>query len=461
MRADDLRPLPIFAGLSDDRLDALLAAGTEVDIEPGTAYFREGEHADHWWVLVDGALDLVRHIGREDVVVSRMDQPGRWAGGFRAWDEHGVYLATGRGVVAGRLLRVPADDLHELTQAWLPMAGHLIAGLYGTARSIEATARQRGALITLGTLAAGLAHEINNPAAAASRAADELTSVGGLLLSSLGTMAGAGMTPEEFSRLDRLRQQIEPPTTLQDPLDVADREEELADWLVAHGVEQPWDVAADLAAAGVGRDWCDRAAAELGPDVLAPSLRWVASTIRARTLLTEVRESTRRVSELVAAIKSYSQMDRGSLQSVDVRQGLESTLLILAPKLRGGVVVERDLADDLPPIDAYEGELNQVWTNLIDNAVDAMDGVGTLRLSTRLDGDAIVVEVADTGEGMPPEVVERAFEAFYTTKQVGKGTGLGLDIARRIVVDRHGGTIEVDSSPGRTVLRVRLPLRRP
>ena len=201
--------------------------------------------------------------------------------------------------------------------------------------------------------------------------------MGGLLLSSLGTMAGAGMTPEQFSRLDRLRQQIEPPTTLQDPLEVADREEELADWLVTHGVEQPWDIAADLATAGVGRDWCDRAAAELGPDVLAPSLRWVASTIRAVTLLTEVRESTRRVSELVAAIKSYSQMDRGSLQSVDVRQGLESTLLILAPKLRGGVVVERHLADDLPPIEAYEGELNQVWTNLVDNAVDAMDGTGT------------------------------------------------------------------------------------
>ena len=461
MRADDLRPLPIFDGLSDDRLEALLVAGTEVVIEPGTAYFREGEHADHWWVVVDGALELVRHIGREDVVVGRMDRPGRWAGGFRAWDEHGVYLATARGVEAGRLLRVPADDLQGLMQAWLPMAGHLIAGLYGTARSIEATARQRGALVTLGTLAAGLAHEINNPAAAASRAADELTSVSGLLLSSLGTMAAAGMTPEQFSSLDRLRQQIEPPTTLQDPLDVADREEELADWLVAHGVEQPWDVAADLATAGVGRDWCDGAAAELGPDVLAPSLRWVASTIREMTLLTEVRESTRRVSELVAAIKSYSQMDRGSLQSVDVRQGLESTLLILAPKLRGGVVVERDLADDLPPIDAYEGELNQVWTNLIDNAVDAMDGTGTLRLSTRLDGDAIVVGVADTGEGMPPEVVERAFEAFYTTKPVGKGTGLGLDIARRIVVDRHGGSIEVDSRPGNTVLRVRLPLRQP
>ena len=459
MRAEDLRPLPIFGGLDDDQLGSLLAAGTEVAIEPGTVFFREGEHADHWWVLVDGTLELVRHIGREDVVVGRMDQPGRWAGGFRAWDEHGVYLATARGVEPGRLLRVPADVLRDLTHAWLPLAGHLIAGLYGTARSIEATARQRGALITLGTLAAGLAHEINNPAAAATRAADELTSVSGLLLSSLGSMAGGQMTAAQFSAVDRLRQEIQPPTTLRDPLEVADREEELADWLVEHGVAHPWDIAGDLAAAGVGRDWCDRAAAELAPEVLGPSLRWVASTIRATTLLSEVRESTRRVSELVAAIKSYSQMDRGSLQSVDVRQGLESTLVMLAPKLRGGVVVERDLANDLPHIDAYEGELNQVWTNLIDNAVDAMDGEGTLRVSTRHDGDAIVVEVADTGEGMPPEVIERAFEAFYTTKPVGKGTGLGLDIARRIVVDRHGGVIEVDSEPGRTVLRVRLPIR--
>ncbi len=236
MRVEDLRPLPLFEGLGDERLSSLLEAGEEVVIEPGTTYFREGGRADDWWVLVDGALDLVRHVGREDVVVGRMDQPGRWAGGFRAWDEHGVYLATGRGIEPGRLLRVPAAALRERTAAWLPMAAHLIAGLYGTARSIEATARQRGALVTLGQLSAGLAHEINNPAAAAARAADELTTVGGTLLDSLGRMAGGQMTPEQFSTLDRLRQRITPPTTLQDPLDVADREEELADWLVDHGV---------------------------------------------------------------------------------------------------------------------------------------------------------------------------------------------------------------------------------
>ena len=179
----------------------------------------------------------------------------------------------------------------------------------------------------------------------------------------------------------------------------------------------------------------------------------------ATTLLSEVRESTRRVSELVAAIKSYSQMDRASLQSVDVRQGLESTLLILAPKLRGGVVVERDLAADLPQIEAYEGELTRSGRTSSTTPSTPWTGHGHVAPLDPADSDAVVVEVADTGEGMPPEVVERAFEAFYTTKPVGKGTGLGLDIARRIIVDRHGGAIEVDSEPGRTVLRVRLPIR--
>ena len=179
------------------------------------------------------------------------------------------------------------------------------------------------------------------------------------------------------------------------------------------------------------------------------------------TLLSELKESTRRISELVAAVKSYSQMDRASMQHVDVTDGLDSTLLMLGHKLRDGVTVVRDYSADVPPIHAYAGELNQVWTNLVDNAVDAMDGAGTLRLTTRAEGDDVVVEVADTGPGMPPEVAARAFEAFYTTKDVGKGTGLGLDIARRIVVERHGGTIAIDSRPGQTVLRVRLPVPPP
>jgi signal transduction histidine kinase len=459
LELSDLRTVPLFDGLRDDQLEELLAGGAEVPIVPGEVLWLEGDRADYWWVVVDGTLDLSRHIGREDVVVGRMDVPGRWAGGFRAWDEHGVYLATARGVAPGRLLRVPAERLHELANVWFPFAAHLVAGLYGTARSIEATARQRSGLVTLGTLAAGLAHEINNPAAAAARSSAELERACDGLLDMLRQMAAAGLTATQFGELDALRGELEPPTTLPDPLETADREEQLGEWLDRAGVGRAWELAASLVSAGADVDWVQRAAAASPDDGLEASLGWVARTIDVSSLLTEVRESTRRISELVAGIKSYSQMDRASHQRVDVREGLESTLLVMGPRLRPGVTVVRDWGSEVPLVDGMPGELNQVWTNLVDNAVDAMDGVGTLTVRTRLDGDAVVVEVGDTGAGMSQEVQQRAFEAFYTTKEVGRGTGLGLDIAHRIVVERHGGAIEIDSRPGDTRMRVRLPVR--
>jgi len=461
MRVEDLRPLSLFEGLSDQQLTELVEGGAEVHIEPGVDLFHEGDHADFWWVLIDGGCDLVRHVGREDTVVGRMDVPGRWAGGFRAWDEHGVYLATARGVAPGRVLRVPAEVLRELSNAWFPFGGHLIEGLYGTARTIESTVRQRESLVTLGTLAAGLAHEINNPAAAASRAVDALEGACQTLLSSLGRLAQGEISAEQFTALDALRKEVQPRSAVLDPLAMADQEEALSSWLARHGVERDWIIAPPLAAAGIDLAWCERAATVLEGAALEPGLEWVASTFSAAMLLSEVKESTRRISDLVAAVRSYSQMDRASIQRIDVSDGLESTLVILGHKLRDGVRVVRDFSAEVPRIEAYAGELNQVWTNLIDNAVDAMDAKGTLRIATRADGDAVVVEIGDTGPGMPPEVAARAFEAFYTTKDVGKGTGLGLDIAQRIVVERHGGTISIDSRPGETVLRVRIPVRPP
>src|SRR6266508_2802778 len=276
MRVDELRSLSIFDGLTDDQLAELVEGGTDVRVEPGVELFHEGEHADFWWVLVEGALDLIRHVGREDAVVGRMDTPGRWAGGFRAWDEHGVYLATARGVSDGRVLRVPAKALREVSDAWFPFGGHLIEGLFGTARSIEATARQRDALVTLGTLAAGLAHEINNPAAAAARAVSALDSACTTLLSALRRLADGDISAAQFGGLDDLRLEIEPGMAGLDPLVMADNENAIASWLARHDVERDWLIAPPLAAAGADLAWCERAAALLGDAALEPGLEWVA-----------------------------------------------------------------------------------------------------------------------------------------------------------------------------------------
>ena len=292
MRADELRPLSLFDGLTDDQLRELIGGGTEVRVEPGVELFREGEHADFWWVLVDGAVDLVRHIGREDTVVGKMDVPGRWAGGFRAWDEHGVYLATGRGASDGRVLRVPAEELRDRFNAWFPFGRHLIQGLYHTARSIESTARQRESLATLGRLAAGLAHEINNPAAAAARAVDALEAACQTLLSSLGRLAQAELSAQQFTALDTLRREVEPQAAVSDRLALADHEEALSSWLTSHGIVGEWMIAPPLAAAGVDLGWCERAATVLQGPALEPGLEWVASTLSAATLLEKSRNRT-------------------------------------------------------------------------------------------------------------------------------------------------------------------------
>jgi signal transduction histidine kinase len=457
----ELRGLSLFDGVTDDQLAELAAAGEEVAFERGVVLFSEGEHADSWWVLLDGAVELMRRVGREDVVVRTMDVPGLWAGGFRAWNDQGVYLATGRGAADGRLLRVPAPALRDLSRAWFPLGVHLIEGVYGTARSIESTVRQRESLVALGTLAAGLAHELNNPAAAATRAVDTLEDATGYLLGSLRQLADKDITAQQFSALDGLRRELHPGPATGSALAVADAEEAVATWLEDHGVDEAWQMAPALVAGGADPTWCTKVEAALGADALRPGVSWVASALSVEAFLAELKESTLRISNLVAAVKSYSQMDRASRQRTEVTEGIESTLMVLGHRLSDDVTVVREYAADVPPIEAYPGELNQVWTNLIDNALDAMDDAGTLRLSTHSEKDAVVVEVADSGGGMPPEVAARAFEAFYTTKDVGKGTGLGLDIARRIVEERHGGTISVDTGPDGTTMRVRLPVQAP
>ena len=398
MRVQDLRALPLFDGLGEDQLAELLAGGSEVAVEPGVVLFHEGEPADSWWVLVEGALELVKVIGREETVVAHMDVPGRWAGGFRAWDDQGVYLATGRGVVPGRVLCVPAEVLRRLSDAWFPFGGHLIEGVYRTARSIESTARQRGALLTLGTLAAGLAHEINNPAAAATRAADALGATCDTLLSSLGRLAHDEISPGQFAALDALRLEVVPAAAAADPLDAR------RPGAGAVGVAVPARRRGGLdAGASAGRGRRRRRVVRPGRGrARRPGAG--AGAASGRPARSRPRPCSARSASPPAGSPSWSARcgptrrwtgRRGS--GSEVTDGIESTLVMLGHKLRAGVTVVREYADDVPMIEAYAGELNQVWTNLVDNAVDAMDGSGTLRVSTRLEDGSVVVEVGDSG----------------------------------------------------------------
>lgn len=461
MDIDELRGIFLFDGLTDEQLLGLVAAGDEVRFASGDVLFHEGEPADFWWVLLDGRVELARRSGRENAVVNVMDRPGVWAGGFRAWNVDVGYLTTGHAVGDVRTLRIPAAALGQWAREWFPFSLHLIEGFFQTVRNVEARSREREALIALGTLAAGLAHEINNPASAATRAVDALQRTCDTLLSSLVRLAEQSLPAERFVAIDALRREIDLSSPVVEPLVLADREEVLSDWLDEHGVNGAWHIAPPLAAAGVDVEWCERASEVLEGDTLESGLEWVASTLSTSTLLSEVKEATTRISVLVAAVRSYSQLDRASLQPVEVTEGIESTLTMLGHKLRGGVTVVRDYAPDLPRIEANAGELNQVWTNLIDNAIDAVDGKGTVRITTRSDDEWVSVEIADDGAGMPADVQARAFDPFYTTKDVGKGTGLGLDISRRIVAERHGGEISIEVQPNETVLRVRLPRRPP
>jgi len=454
-----LRSIALFDGLRDDQLTELLTAGEMVSAQRGEVLFQEAAPATSWWVLLNGTIELVRHVGREDTVMGAMNTPGQWAGGFRAWDPHGVYLATGRSGKTSHVLRVPAERLAELADDWFPFGVHFIKGLTQTVRNIESTARQRESLVALGTLAAGLAHEINNPASAATSAIEALQEASDTMSAALGQLAAQSISPGKFAALDQLRRDVDPRASILGPLALASREDELTDWLADHEVERDWLIGPVLAAAGLDVHWCEQVAEVLDDGTLGPALEWIASTLSMTTLLAEVRKSTRRISDLVGVVKSYSQMDRASVQTTSVIDGLESTLAILASTLSGGITIQRDYGDDVPQIEAIPAELNQVWTSLIGNATDAMSGMGTLRVSTRFENNRVLVEIGDTGSGMTPEVRAHAFDPFFTTKGVGKGTGLGLDIARRIIADRHGGDIEIELRPKETVLRVHLPLR--
>jgi signal transduction histidine kinase len=340
------------------------------------------------------------------------------------------------------------------------MAVHLLQGLFLGQRNTSSVIGQRERLLALGKLSAGLTHELNNPAAAAGRAAHDLRDRVTHMRHKLAMIADGSLDRTQLKQLviaqDEFVEKARHAPGLTS-LQASDAEDELTDWLDDHGVTEGWQLAPVFVAGGLTADDLDTVAATAPEDALEGALRWLAYSVETEGLLGEIIDSTARISSLVNAAKQYSQMDRAPHQWLDLHEGLFATLTMLKPKL-GGVTLVKELDKSLPRIPGYPAELNQVWTNLIENARDAMDGSGTLTIRTLRDGDCAVVEFEDTGPGIAPEIRTRIFEPFFTTKPVGQGTGLGLDVSFRVVVNRHHGDLRVDSEPGRTVFRVTLPL---
>jgi signal transduction histidine kinase len=464
---DALRELFLFEKLSDEQLAWLAERGEVRSYPAGVTVYAAGEPATTLFVLLEGTLSMTVRAGGAEVETLRTDYRGAYAGAFFAYldvPSARSYTASVRAVTGCRFWELPASDFGWAMREWFSMATHMLEGFATQGAATQEMVSTRERLVALGTVTAGLTHELNNPATAAARATATLHERLAGLWEELAALTRGELAAGQLAAVvDLVRQAVgrhDEQASLS-PLQVSDREDELGGWLEEHGVTDAWDLAPPLVAAGIDAGQLEQVAAGVPAELLPRAVGTLAAACEAASLVDEVVEATGRITKLIGVAKQYTQMDRSPLQHLDVHEGLESTLTVLGPRLGEGIEVVRDYDRSLPKLPAYEGELNQVWTNLIDNAVDAMEGRGTLTVQTRLEGDRVLVAIGDTGPGIPEAVAAHIFEPFYTTKPVGKGTGLGLDVCWRIVVQRHGGDLEFTSTPGDTRFQVLLPTSGP
>ena len=458
----DLKTNSIFQDLAADDLAWLAALMEDLRVPAGEIVSRKGEPVEYLTVIIEG-----------EIQVDMADEPGnpRFIGrkgqvtGALPFSRLKNYPGNVRAAQPLHLLRLHSRHFPDLLQRIPVLGQRLVAVMSDRIRETTRQETQRDKLMALGKLSAGLAHELNNPAAAAQRAAKSLKETMDSVRSASLRLLQHPLDAQQREAIVQFEREvtgrvIEKIHSHSDPLELSDREAEITECLEAHKVEEPWKIAGPLAEANADPKKMEALRVMVGDDVIGDALHRVASVITIFGLIHEIDNSTKRISELVTAIKRYSYMDQASMQEVDLREDLDNTLKIFGHWLKKGITVTRDYDPELPRVCAFGSELNQVWTNLIDNAIDAMNGQGELRVGARRDLDCVVVTIGDNGPGVPADIQSRIFDPFFTTKPVGEGTGLGLDTVVRIL-QKHHGRIELKSKPGDTRFLARIPIRQP
>jgi signal transduction histidine kinase len=451
----ELLRIPAFEGLPDDQLDWFISQSTEVVLKAGDIFLQQGTPAVWMIIVLEGQMQMRGALGGEAVTIPL--EPGEITG-LLPFSRMKVAVLTGRALTDGRILKFPSAKFPELVQKMWELAQRLVGQMSDRIRETTRWEQQVDRLPSLGKLSAGLAHELNNPASAAKRATSLLRETMYRIKDAAQELGKHNLTDVQRAEIEKLEASfLKRDETPLDTLATSDLEDQIDSLLRSHGQNDLWQLAADLARRGVKPEALESLFATMDADLARAALVRIAASVEIANLLIEIESSTSRISDLVRAIKEYTYMDQTTAQNVDVAKGLENTLTILNHKIKRGITVHREYEKIPLLVNSYGSELNQVWTNIIDNAIDAMKGTGELRIRTYRDDDCVVVEIGDNGPGIPPEVEPHIFEPFYTTKGVGEGTGLGLDTALRIV-KKHRGSIQVDSKPGNTRFQIFLPL---